>query len=240
MLPSMTSTFRNTMVAFGLSLGLLAACSSSSDGGSGGSGGTASGGKGGAASGGSGSGGSASGGGGGSATGGSGSGGSSGPGAQTPDGTDAAGWKKFLEAGEFRKMGWTPDVAAVRAKKSISPHDRVRVWANDKLKAGQSKNPAVYEKGSMIVKEMFTKDGAGVDQSIGFVAFWKQMDGSDDAAGAWLAYCAGDKTRCVQGAKNPTLADPVLGDLSKLDECKACHHSGSNTSIGGPIYTKAP
>ncbi|MDX2022920.1 MAG: hypothetical protein SF187_21985 [Deltaproteobacteria bacterium] len=226
----MTSTLRNTVLALGLSLGLLAACSSSDDGGSGGSGGSDSGGSGGK-------GGSGSGGKGGSAGGNSGGSGgsSSGPGAQTPDAQDAAGWKKFLEAGEFRKEGWKADVAAPRPKKSISPHGRVRVWFNEKAKSGQTKSPAVYEKGSVIVKEMFD-DGA---QTIGYVSIWKTGDGSDDAANAWLAHCAGDKDRCVQSSKTPSLDEPVLGDLSTVSECKGCHHSGSSPTTG-LIYTKVP
>ena len=220
-------------MALSLSLGLVAACGGGGEGGSGGSGGSESGGSGGATSGGSG--GSESGGSGGSASGGSGGSSSSGPGAQTPGAQDAIGWKKFLEDGEFRKGGWVSETSAVRAKKSISPHGRVRVWMNEKLKTSQAKSPIVYEKGSMVVKEMFD----AMDKSVGFVSFWKLTDGGNDAAGSWLAHCAGDKDRCVQTSKTPSLAEPVLEDLLKSDSCRGCHHGSSNPTLG-ILYTKAP
>ena len=159
-----------------------------------------------------------------------------GPGAQKPDGEDAAAWKKFLQAGEFRKGGWVSESAAIRLKKGISPHGRVRVWMNEKLKAAQGVNPAVYEAGSVIVKEMFGPTG---EENQGYVAFWKLKDGSNSEAGAWLAYCQGDKDRCLQTSRDPSLEKPILGDLSKVSECLGCHHGGSNASTG-PIYTKAP
>lgn len=215
-------TFTYSILAFCFAVSLAAPACSSGDsndddnGGNGGSGGAKSGGKGGGSS-------------------------TSGPGAQEPDGDDAAAWKKFLEDGEFRKEGWKPDVAMPRKAKGTSPHGRVRVFFNEKVVSAHGSTPVEYEKGSVVVKEFFDED----DESVGWTALRKIKDGEDEFD-AWQVFCAGPRTegtmiidRCLKG-ETITVDEPVVGTLEDHKEsCTGCHHKGTN-AVTKLINTRAP
>ncbi len=216
MLGAMT-TFKRSILALSLSLGLAAvACSSDSDDGDGTGGNGGSGGK--------------------AGSGGGGKGGSSntGPGAQEPDGDDGPAWKAFLEAGEYKKGGWVSDVAAPRNKMSISPHGRVRVFFNEKLAEAHGKTPSEYEKGSVVVKEFFDAD----NKSVGWTALRKVEDGEDEYS-AWQVYCSGPADRCVQ-ANDVSVDEPLVGGLADFSACFNCHHKVARATSTKLLYTKAP
>jgi len=137
-------------------------------------------------------------------------------GASYPEDTSAEGIRAFLEEARYQGERWASETDAPREESSpSSPHDRVRVWLNDVVKASQAAGNGqfegtAHETWSMAVKEMVDDEDA-----VEGLAVMIKIDGDEDA---WIYYCDGPEARC--GVEGPTT--PYY-EVAWDAECNYCH-----------------
>ncbi len=122
----------------------------------------------------------------------------------------------YVNAGKHREAPWIAETAAPRDENTqVSPHDRVRVWANDVLvdsqKAGNGQvNGSAHPTGAMTVKELY--DSA--DTLVGYAVMLKIAGDAEE----WAYYCDGSEAQC--GATMPS--NPLWG-VGLDTDCGFCH-----------------
>lgn len=161
----------------------------------------------------------------------SGSGGAAGMGSGLPDDNSADAIGRFLDAMGYEATGWTAETPGPRMQSSaVSPHQRVRVFLNDTLRASQQAGNGdvggtPHSENSMAVKLLFD---AG-DTVVGKAAMWKTEAGS--APASWTYYCYGPEARCSTDRVAFPRDAPAYGQGQDAI-CFGCHN--------GVVFTKLP
>jgi hypothetical protein len=131
-----------------------------------------------------------------------------------PAETTLEGVAAFLDAGNYKGPGWTPETPTPRDADG-SHSQQVQVWMNAVATAGQAKDTEDLPVDSMAVKELYS-DG----QLTGIAAMVKTSEGT--SSGAWVFYCYGPSGRCSNSDPEAPKESPIYGTGLNVS-CGFCH-----------------